>query len=195
MLTHAYQKYTSSTLTDQTRLTGCSKWKITLAIMLSHQTNDFPFPCFTSPVMPSVGIKHMSNNNLLGKWAEFTRALETRFGPFTYENHRATLFKLHQVSTVAACQSEFKKISNCVVGLPPTHYVIVSSPGFAPIFKPNLPFTVPKLSTKLMASQSKSKIKYELNFHLPMIPSSLLQRNCHCCPLLHHLPQHFQSND
>ncbi|KAL4573070.1 hypothetical protein LXL04_019863 [Taraxacum kok-saghyz] len=63
--------------------------------------------------------KHMSNNNLLGTWAEFTRALETRFGPSTYENHQATLFKLRQISTVAAYQSEFEKISNCVVGLPP----------------------------------------------------------------------------
>ncbi|KAL4590213.1 hypothetical protein LXL04_003139 [Taraxacum kok-saghyz] len=61
----------------------------------------------------------MSNNNLLGTWAEFTRALETRFGPSTYENHQATLFKLRQISTVAAYQSEFEKISNCVVGLPP----------------------------------------------------------------------------
>lgn len=61
----------------------------------------------------------MSNNNLLGTWAKFTHALETRFGPSTYENHQATLFKLYQVSTVAAYQSEFEKINNCDVGLPP----------------------------------------------------------------------------
>ncbi|KAL7585896.1 uncharacterized protein LOC111901634 [Lactuca sativa] len=61
---------------------------------------------------------HMSTNHLLGTWPEFTQALETRFGPSTYENHRATLFKLRQTSTVAAYQSEFEKTSNCVVGLP-----------------------------------------------------------------------------
>ncbi|KAL4591556.1 hypothetical protein LXL04_004525 [Taraxacum kok-saghyz] len=64
---------------------------------------------------------HLSNNNLLGTWTEFTRALETRFGPSTYENHRATLFKLRQTSSVAAYQSEFEKISNCVNDLPPRH--------------------------------------------------------------------------
>nr|GFB23968.1 hypothetical protein [Tanacetum cinerariifolium] len=38
--------------------------------------------------------KHLSNNHLLGTWQEFTRALEILFGPSTYENHQATLFKL-----------------------------------------------------------------------------------------------------
>ncbi|KAL4570619.1 hypothetical protein LXL04_026277 [Taraxacum kok-saghyz] len=62
--------------------------------------------------------KHLSTNHLLGTWAEFTRALEIRFGPSTYENHRASLFKLRQTSSVAAYQSEFEKISNCVEDLP-----------------------------------------------------------------------------
>nr|GEV99053.1 ankyrin repeat-containing protein [Tanacetum cinerariifolium] len=48
---------------------------------------------------------------------EFIRALETRFGPSTYENHQATLFKLRQTSTVALYQTEFERISNCVTGL------------------------------------------------------------------------------
>ncbi|KAI3790593.1 hypothetical protein L2E82_03750 [Cichorium intybus] len=55
--------------------------------------------------------KHMANFNLLGNWPEFTRALELRFGPSTYENHQAT----------SAYQTEFEKISNRVIGLsPPT---------------------------------------------------------------------------
>nr|GEV38834.1 hypothetical protein [Tanacetum cinerariifolium] len=42
--------------------------------------------------------KHLSNNNLLSTWSKFIRALETRFGPSTYENHQATLsnFVKHQ---------------------------------------------------------------------------------------------------
>nr|GEV19578.1 Ty3/gypsy retrotransposon protein [Tanacetum cinerariifolium] len=63
--------------------------------------------------------KHLANNNLLGTWAKFSRALELRFGPSTYENHQATLFKLKQTSTVPAYQTEFERISNCVTGLLP----------------------------------------------------------------------------
>ncbi|KAJ0624010.1 putative retrotransposon gag domain-containing protein [Helianthus annuus] len=61
--------------------------------------------------------KHLSNNQLLGTWTEFSRALELRFGPSTYENHEATLFKLVQTSTVKAYKTEFEKISNRVHGL------------------------------------------------------------------------------
>nr|GEX96188.1 transposon Ty3-G Gag-Pol polyprotein [Tanacetum cinerariifolium] len=63
--------------------------------------------------------KYLYNNNLLTTWEAFTRALETRFGPSSYDNHQATLFKLKQTSTVTAYQTEFERLSNCVVGLPP----------------------------------------------------------------------------
>ncbi|KAL4581954.1 hypothetical protein LXL04_006488 [Taraxacum kok-saghyz] len=63
--------------------------------------------------------KHLANNNLLGNWIEFSRALELRFGPSAYVNHQATLFKLTQTSTVSAYQADFEKTSNCVVGLTP----------------------------------------------------------------------------
>ncbi|GJW57149.1 transposon ty3-G gag-pol polyprotein [Tanacetum coccineum] len=63
--------------------------------------------------------KYLFNNRLLTTWEAFTRALETRFGPSTYDNHQAALFKLQQTSTVTAYQTEFERLSNCVVGLPP----------------------------------------------------------------------------
>ncbi|GJS81459.1 retrotransposon gag protein [Tanacetum coccineum] len=63
--------------------------------------------------------KYLVNNNLLTTWDNFTRALETRFGPSSYDNHQATLFKLCQTSTVTAYQTEFERLSNCVVGLSP----------------------------------------------------------------------------
>nr|GEV59450.1 hypothetical protein [Tanacetum cinerariifolium] len=49
----------------------------------------------------------------------FARALETRFGPSSYDNHQAALFKLKQISTVTAYQTEFERLSQYVVGLPP----------------------------------------------------------------------------
>ncbi|KAJ9564494.1 hypothetical protein OSB04_000460 [Centaurea solstitialis] len=61
--------------------------------------------------------KHLANNQLLGSWTDFSRALELRFGPSSFANHQATLFKLKQLTTVSAYQSDFEHISNCVIGL------------------------------------------------------------------------------
>ncbi|KAJ0521736.1 putative retrotransposon gag domain-containing protein [Helianthus annuus] len=63
--------------------------------------------------------KYLSNNRLLGTWPEFSRALELRFGPSSYENHQATLFKLQQKTTVAMYQTEFERLANRVIGLSP----------------------------------------------------------------------------
>ncbi|XP_076903968.1 uncharacterized protein LOC143559194 [Bidens hawaiensis] len=61
--------------------------------------------------------KYLHNNRLLGTWPDFSRDLELRFGPSSYENHQAALFKLRQTTTVAAYQAEFEKLCNHVVGL------------------------------------------------------------------------------
>ncbi|KAD4584729.1 hypothetical protein E3N88_22330 [Mikania micrantha] len=63
--------------------------------------------------------KYLHNNRMLTTWDAFTRLLETLFGPSSYDNHQATLFKLRQSSTVTTYITEFERISNCVVGLPP----------------------------------------------------------------------------
>ncbi|KAL4569364.1 hypothetical protein LXL04_025000 [Taraxacum kok-saghyz] len=55
-------------------------------------------------------------NRLLWVEERLTMAAQ-RFGPSTYENHEASLFKLRQVSSVSAYQTEFEKLSNCVDGL------------------------------------------------------------------------------
>lgn len=46
--------------------------------------------------------KYLFNNNLLTTWDSVTYALETRFGPSTYDNHQASLFKLQQTTIVTA---------------------------------------------------------------------------------------------
>lgn len=50
--------------------------------------------------------KYLHNNALLGRWRDFSRALELRFGHSDYENHQAALFKLKQTTTVMSYQSE-----------------------------------------------------------------------------------------
>ncbi|XP_058752398.1 uncharacterized protein LOC131625563 [Vicia villosa] len=62
--------------------------------------------------------KWMHNSHLLSDWASFTRALELRFGPSTYDNHQAELFKLKQEGTVVEYQTKFEQLGNQVVGLP-----------------------------------------------------------------------------
>nr|KYP37503.1 Retrotransposon-derived protein PEG10 [Cajanus cajan] len=63
--------------------------------------------------------KWLHQNNQLYDWDSFTRALELRFGPSTYENHMAALFKLNQTGSLADYQLNFERLSNKVFGLPP----------------------------------------------------------------------------
>lgn len=62
--------------------------------------------------------KWMFQNNQLTDWVSFAKALELRFGPSTYENHQAELFKLKQMGSIAEYQATFEKIGNQVRGLP-----------------------------------------------------------------------------
>ncbi|KAL0356111.1 UNVERIFIED_CONTAM: hypothetical protein Sradi_4058000 [Sesamum radiatum] len=63
--------------------------------------------------------KWMFINRQLTSWDVFLRALELRFGPSTFDNHQAVLFKLRQRGTVAEFQAKFEHVCNRVVGLPP----------------------------------------------------------------------------
>lgn len=63
--------------------------------------------------------KWLHNNRQLTTWDAFTRTLTLRFGPSSYENHQATLFKVCQTGTVAEYQAEFERLCNCVIGLTP----------------------------------------------------------------------------
>ena len=49
--------------------------------------------------------QHLDSNQLLGSWDAFKHQIETHFGPSSYENHEATLLKLHQTTTVRAYQT------------------------------------------------------------------------------------------
>ncbi|KAI5410411.1 hypothetical protein KIW84_055788 [Lathyrus oleraceus] len=57
-------------------------------------------------------------SQLLTDWGSFTKALELRFGPSTYDNHQAELFKLTQDGFVVDYQTKFEQLGNQVVGLP-----------------------------------------------------------------------------
>lgn len=61
--------------------------------------------------------KWMHSNKQLSTWEAFTRALELRFGPSSFTNHEAALFKLKQHGSVSDFQLQFETLSNCVEGL------------------------------------------------------------------------------
>nr|GEU73885.1 hypothetical protein [Tanacetum cinerariifolium] len=63
--------------------------------------------------------QHLDNNHLLGSRDTFKRQVKLRFGPSSYENHEATLLKLHQTMTVRVYQTAFEQLSNRVTGLSP----------------------------------------------------------------------------
>lgn len=56
----------------------------------------------------------------LSTWEVFARQAELRFGPSTFINHEAQLFKLRQKTTLAAYLSEFESLSTRVPGLSST---------------------------------------------------------------------------
>lgn len=59
----------------------------------------------------------MCNNDEFRTWDLFVRDLLLRFGPLSYENHQALLFKLRQTSSVIEYQQRFEQIGNLVKGL------------------------------------------------------------------------------
>ncbi|KAF1868302.1 hypothetical protein Lal_00000695 [Lupinus albus] len=58
----------------------------------------------------------MLQNHQLSTWETFTRDLQLRFGPSSYANHQAELFKLKQLGSIAEYQSHFERLCNKVVG-------------------------------------------------------------------------------
>lgn len=64
--------------------------------------------------------KWLHSNHLLTTWSEFLHALEVRFGPSSFANHEASLYKLQQTGSVLEYQQQFESLSNRVTGLSPT---------------------------------------------------------------------------
>ncbi|XP_076944632.1 uncharacterized protein LOC143615379 [Bidens hawaiensis] len=62
---------------------------------------------------------NQADSDLLGTWTDFNRQLEIRFGPSSFENHEAALYKLHQTSTIPDYLLAFERLSNRITGLTP----------------------------------------------------------------------------
>ena len=61
----------------------------------------------------------MFRNGFITSWSGFLQALESRFAPSFYDDPKGALFKLTQRGTVNEYLTEFERLANRVIGLPP----------------------------------------------------------------------------
>ncbi|XP_058733853.1 uncharacterized protein LOC131605523 [Vicia villosa] len=105
--------------------------------------------------------KWMFQSNELTTWEAFSRALELRFGPSTYENHQAQLFKLRQHGSVTEYQASFEKLGNRVIGLPPDAILNCFISGLIPEIRSELAVQRPQSITHAigLAKLIEAKLK------------------------------------
>nr|KAJ0216182.1 hypothetical protein LSAT_V11C300118660 [Lactuca sativa] len=87
-------------------------------------------------------------NNLFTSWPDFSRALELRFGPSSFENHQAALFKLQQTTTVTEYVANLERLSNMVVGLQPDALLNCFVSGLRPTIQNELAILKPTSFTQ-----------------------------------------------
>jgi len=117
--------------------------------------------------------KWMYQNHQLSDWLSFSCALELRFGPSTYANNQAELFKLCQNSTVTEYQKSFEKLCNRVLGLTPEMILNCFISALVPEIRREIVVLQPTSITqamglaKLLESKIHDSRKYYRN---PIIP-------------------------
>ena len=74
----------------------------------------------------------MFTNGLITSWQGFLQALESRFAPTFYDDPKGALFKLVQRGSVNEYLTEFERLANRVVGLPPPFLLSCFISGLVP---------------------------------------------------------------
>lgn len=77
----------------------------------------------------------MFSNGFITSWTGFLQALESRFAPSFYEDPKGALFKLSQKGSVNEYLTEFKRLANRVIGLPPPFLLSCFISGLSPEIK------------------------------------------------------------
>lgn len=111
----------------------------------------------------------MHNINLLTSWEDFTQALELRFGPYAYENHQQTLFKLRQTTAVTEYQKTFETLCDSVVGLTPTAILDCFISGLKPEIQLEMAILKPTSISQAigLAKLIESKLQASRPLHHP----------------------------
>lgn len=77
----------------------------------------------------------MFSNGFITSWTGFLQALESRFTPTFYEDPKGALFKLSQRGSVNDYLTEFERLANRVIGLPPPFLLSCFVSGLSPEIK------------------------------------------------------------
>lgn len=71
-------------------------------------------------------------NGFISTWPGFLQALETRFPPTYYEDPKRVLFKLTQCGSINDYLTEFERLANQIIGLPPPFLLSCFISGLSP---------------------------------------------------------------
>ncbi|XP_006582748.1 uncharacterized protein [Glycine max] len=74
----------------------------------------------------------MFRNGFIMSWSGFLQALESRFAPTFYDDPKGALFKLTQRGNVNEYLTEFERLANQVIGLPPPFLLSCFISGLMP---------------------------------------------------------------
>jgi hypothetical protein len=129
--------------------------------------------------------KWMYQNHQLLDWLSFSRELELRFGPSTFENHQAQLFKLRQTGTISEYQASFEKLANQITGLPAEAMLNCFISGLHTEIRNELAIQKPPTISQAigLAKLVETKIRDTKNkFQRPFYPSSSSSSQPHKTP-------------
>jgi len=97
-----YSKYLNSSITREFLITSASPLR----------------PYMDGPALS--WYQWMSKNGFFPSWPVMLQALESRFAPSFYEDLQGALFKLQQTGTVSEYLTDFERLANRTIGLPPS---------------------------------------------------------------------------
>ena len=109
----------------------------------------------------------MYSNGLITSWNAFLEALESRFAPTCYDDPKGALFKLMQRGTVNEYLTEFERLANRVIGLPPPFLLSCFISGLNPDIRREVLALQP---ISLLQATTLAKLQEEKLHHTVTIP-------------------------
>jgi len=100
-------------------------------------------------------------NGFITSWSGLLQALESRLAPSFYEDPKGALFKLSQRGTVNEYLTEFERLANRVIGLPPPFMLSCFISGLSPEIRREVlaiqPISLPQETTLAKLQEDKLK--------------------------------------
>lgn len=118
----------------------------------------------------------MFRNGFITSWPGFLQALESRFAPTFYEDPKGALFKLSQRGTVNDYLTEFERLANRVIGLPPPFMLSCFISGLSPEIRREVlalqPISLPQATALAKLQEDKLRDRRRFSPRPGDLPSS-----------------------